>query len=149
MDIAYISALSALAGSVVGGLTSGITTWLGLRSQARAGQLAHDKSQREDLYRDFIVAASQAYGNAVVSNEPQTQELVALYAMISRMRILSSPTIVASADKIMRTTIDTYFAPNKTIRELHDELVKSGSAFDPLKDFSEMAREELRVFTSQ
>jgi NAD(P)-dependent dehydrogenase (short-subunit alcohol dehydrogenase family) len=41
-----------------------------------------------------------------------------------------------------------YFAPNKTIRELH-ELVESGSAFDPLKDFSEMAREELRAFTSQ
>ena len=59
MDIAYISALSALAGSVVGGLTSGITTWLGLRAQMRAGQLAHNKSQREDLYRDFIVAASQ------------------------------------------------------------------------------------------
>jgi hypothetical protein len=145
MDIAYISALSALAGSVVGGLTSGITTWLGLRAQARAGQLAHNKSQREDLYRDFIVAASQAYGNAVVSNEPQIQELVALYAMISRMRILSSPTIVACADKVMRATIDTYFAPNKTIRELH-ELVESGSAFDPLKDFSEMAREELRTF---
>jgi len=25
-------------------------------------------------------------------------------------------------------------------------LVESGSAFDPLKDFSEMAREELRTF---
>jgi len=145
MDIAYISALSALAGSVVGGLTSGITTWLGLRAQTRAGQLAHNKSQREDLYRDFIIAASQAYGNAVVSNEPQIQELVALYAMISRMRILSSPQIVACADKIMHGTIDTYFAPNKTIRELR-ELVESGSAFDPLKDFSEMAREELRTF---
>ena len=65
--------------------------------------------------------------------------------MISRMRILSSPTIVECADKIMRATIDTYFAPNKTIRELH-ELVKSGSTFDPLKDFSEMAREELLTF---
>src|ERR1700730_2498389 len=145
MDIAYVSALSALAGSVVGGLTSGITTWLGLRAQARAGQLARNKSQREDLYRDFIVAASQAYGNAVVSNEPQIQELVALYAMISRMRILSSPTIVACVDKIMHATIDTYFAPNKTIRELY-ESVESRSAFDPLKDFSEMAREELRTF---
>ena len=28
MDVAYISALSALAGSVIGGLTSGVTTWL-------------------------------------------------------------------------------------------------------------------------
>ncbi len=71
MDIAYISALSALAGSVVGGLTSGVTTWLGLRVQERARQLAHNKSAREDLYRDFIIAASQAYGNALVSDEPR------------------------------------------------------------------------------
>ena len=145
MDIAYLSALSALAGSVVGGLTSGITTWLSQRNQARAEQLTREMSRREDLYKDFIVAASKVYGDAIVSNEPQIQELVALYAMISRMRILSSPPIVACADKIMRATIDTYFAPNKTIRELH-ELIESGSAIDPLKDFSEMAREELRTF---
>ena len=78
MDVASISALSALAGSVVDGLTSGFTTWLSQRAQARAGQLAHDKSQREDLYKDFIIAASKAYGDAAVSNEPKIQELVAL-----------------------------------------------------------------------
>ena len=144
MDVAYISALSALAGSVVGGLTSGFTTWLSQRAQARAGQLAHDKSQREDLYKDFIIAASKAYGDAAVSNEPKIQELVALYAMISRMRVLSFPATVACAERIVGATMDTYFAPNKTIRELH-ELMKSGTAIDPLKDFSEAAREELRV----
>ena len=47
--------------------------------------------------------------------------------------------------KIMSATIDTYFAPNKTIRELH-ELMKSGAEIDPLKEFSEAAREELRAF---
>ena len=44
MDVAYVSALSALAGSVVGGLTAGITSWLGLHAQARAGQLAREMS---------------------------------------------------------------------------------------------------------
>jgi hypothetical protein len=34
------------------------------------------------------------------------------------------------------------------MRELHD-LMKSGAGTDPLKDFSEAAREELRAFTSQ
>jgi hypothetical protein len=48
----------------------------------------------------------------------------------------------------MEATISTYFAPNKTIRELHD-LMKSGAGVDPLKDFSEAARDELRVFTPQ
>jgi hypothetical protein len=143
MDVAYISALSALGGSVVGGLTSGFTTWLSQRSQ-----LAHDKSQREELYKDFIVAASKAYGDAVVNNEPQIQDLLALYAMISRMRVLSFPRTVACAEKVVRATVDTYFAPNKTMRELH-ELMKSGAAaIDPLKDFSEAARAELRASPS-
>ena len=84
------------------------------------------------------------YGDAAVSNEPKIQELVALYAMISRMRVLSFPRTVECAEKIVKATLDTYFAPNKTIRELH-EFMKSGAAIDPLKDFSEAAREELRV----
>jgi len=147
MDVAYISALAALAGSVVGGLTSGLTTWLSVRNQARAGRLAHELSRRDDLYKDFIVAASKAYGDAVLSNEPRIQELLALYAMISRMRLMSLPRTVACAEKVMDTTLATYFAPNKTIRELH-ELTKSGVGIDPLKDFSEAAREELGAFTS-
>lgn len=146
-DAAYLSALSALAGSLVGGLTSGITTWLSVRNQARSGRLAHELSQRDDLYKDFIVAASKTYGDAMLTNEPQMQDLVALYSMISRMRVLSSARTVACAQKVVEATVDTYFAPNKTIRELR-ELVKSGAGIDPLKDFSEAAREELQAFTS-
>jgi hypothetical protein len=144
MDPAYISALSALAGSVVGGLTSGVTALMSQRAQARAGQLAHEKSRREDLYKDFIVASSKAYGNAIVSNEPQIEELVALYAMISRMRVLSRPRTVECADRIMRAIIETYFAPNRTMHELRD-LIKNGTGLDLLKDFSEAAREDLRA----
>ena len=147
MDIAYISALAALAGSVVGGMTSGLATWVSQRAQVRAGQLAHEMSRRDDLYKDFIVAASKAYGDALLSNEPQIQEILAVYAMISRMRLMSLPRTVACAEKVMDTTMTTYFAPNKTIREVHD-LTKSGVEIDPLKDFSEAAREELRAFTS-
>lgn len=145
MDVAYISALSALAGSVVGGFTSTVTTWLTQRAQTRAGQLAHEITRREDLYRDFIIAASKAYGEALVSSEPQLPELVALYAMISRMRVLSRPRTVACADKIILTIIDTYFAPNRSVRELRD-LIKAGAGIDPLKEFGEAAREEVGVF---
>jgi hypothetical protein len=105
-------------------------------------------SRRDDLYKDFIVAASKAYGDAILSNEPQIPELLALAALISRMRVLSSPRTVASAEKIMEATLSAHFAPNKTIRELHD-LMKSGTGIDPLKDFSEVAREELRAFAPQ
>ena len=125
MDVAYVSALSALAGSVVGGLTSGFTIWLSQRAQAKAGQLALNLSRREELFKDFIVAASKAYSEAIVSNEPQLQEIIALYAMISRMRVLCLQPTVACAEQIMRTTIGKYFEPNRTIRDLH-EVMKSG-----------------------
>jgi len=148
MDVAYLSALSAIAGSVVGGLTAGITTWMSQRAQARAGNLAHEMSRRDPLYKDFIVAASKAYGDAVLSNEPQVPELLALSALISRMRVLSSLRTVASAEKIMEATISAYFAPNKIARELH-KLMKSGTGIDPPKDFSVAARDELRAFAPQ
>ena len=146
MDVAYISALAALSGSVVGGLTAGLTTWISQRAQARAGQLAREMSRRDDLYKDFIVAASKAYGDAMLNSEPQLQELLALYAMISRMRLMSLPRTLACAEKVMESTLATYYSPNMTLRELH-ELTKSGAGIDPLKDFSEAAREELRGFT--
>jgi hypothetical protein len=56
MDIAYLSTLSALAGSVVGGLTSGVATWLSQRAQARESQLAREMARRDDLYKEFIAA---------------------------------------------------------------------------------------------
>jgi len=145
MNPAYISAISALAGSVIGGLTSGFTTWLTQRSQARAGMVAHDLARRKDLIRDFIVAASKAYGDALVNSEPKMPEIVDLYAMVSRMRALSMPRSVACATIVMRSILDTYFAPSRTMADIR-ELVKTDGSMDPLKDFSEAAREELRTF---
>ena len=147
MNIAYISALAALAVSVVGGLTSTGGTWLQQRAQARSGRLAHELERREDLYRDFIVAASKTYGEALVSSEPRLPDLIALYSMISRMRVLSAPRTIAAADKVMLSIIDAYFAPNRSIRELRD-LIKSGAYIDPLKEFGEAAREEVGMFGS-
>ena len=147
MNPGYLTALSALAGSVVGGLTAGITTWLSLRSAARAGHRSAQLVRRQDLFRDFIVAASNAYGHALVSGKPQIEEIVSLYAMISRMRILCSAEIVACAEKIMRLTIDTYFEPNKTIGELR-EMIKTEAIIDPLKELAELARVELEATAS-
>lgn len=95
--ISALSALSALAGSVIGGLTSGVTTGMNLRAQARAARRAHHLARQEDLFRDFIIAASKTYGEAIQSNEPQVQELVALYAMISRMRFFPATISVLRA----------------------------------------------------
>ncbi len=143
MDAALLSALSALAGSVVGGLTSGFTNWLNQRAQTKASLLAHALSRREELFKDFIVAASRTYGEALTSSTPQLQELVELYGMISRMRTMCSSHTVACAETVMEETMAAYANPNQTIPEIHG-LLKSGTGIDPLKDFAEAARTELQ-----
>jgi len=120
MDVAYVSAMAALVGSVVADLSPSSTTWLSQRVQARAGPIARETEVREDLYRDFILAASKAYGDALVNSEPPIPELVSLDVMISRMRVVSLPPTIACADKIMLTIIDTYYLPNRSVRELRD-----------------------------
>jgi hypothetical protein len=142
MDGATTSALAALAGSVVGGLTALGTSWLTQQAQARAQEKAEDRTTREALYRDFIVEASRLFGDALVNDKPELSKLVGLYAMVSRMRVRSSPRIVENAEKVARIIADTYFAPNKSLHELHDML--DSERMDPLRGFSEACREELR-----
>ena len=89
--MAYISALSALAGSVIGGMTS------------------------------------------------------VLYALISHRRAMSSSNIVARSKRILLKTTSAYFEPNRTVPELR-ELIGSGAAADPPKDFAEAVREECWEF---
>lgn len=125
---------------------SGITTWIGFRAQSRASRLAQDLSHREGLFKEFILEASKLYGKALASTGPKIEELVSIYAMVSLMRVLCTPRTVQSADKIMQTTIETFFAPNKTVREL-DEIMKHGdSGIGPLREFAEAARAELHAF---
>ena len=128
MEIAYVSALSALAGSIVGGLTSGVTTWLAYRAQVRANRLEHELSLREKLYKDFIVAASKAYGDAMTSNEPQVPIIVDLYAMVSVMRVISSPATLASAERIMLETTRVYFEPNQNVRDWSEQVAEKAPA---------------------
>lgn len=143
MDTAYVSAFAALAGSVIGGLTSLAASWVTQRVQFHAHQLAHDIARREELYKEFTEQASQCYADAFEHSEADVARLVRLYAIVSRMRILSSVRVVEQADKVMRLIFETYGAPNKSIAEVADN-VRSGQ-LDPLRDFSEVCRDELRA----
>jgi len=141
MDQAYISAIAALAGSVVGGFTSLATSWLTQRAQFRAQRVGHDLEKREDLYSHFIEEASRLYADAFEHDVADAAKFVKLYALISRMRVLSSQRIIDSADRVARVIVETYLAPNKTFRDLPAFI--ENTSMDPLREFGNACREEL------
>ena len=134
MDGSIISAIAALAGAAVGGLTSGIANWINHRSQIRAQWLNHEKSRRQILYRDFIEEASKCYIDALQHDEADIAGLVGLYAKLSRMRALSSTQVIDNAEKVMRKILDTYLEPDRSFVELREMAVDG--TIDLLRDFS-------------
>lgn len=118
MNPAFLSAIAALAGSAVGGLTSFLSTWLGQSSQFRAQLVLNDKSNRQDLYREFIEQASQLYMHALTHEEPDLSKAIILYALVSRMRIVSSLGVAEAAHEIARRIITFYHQPNKSFDDL-------------------------------
>jgi hypothetical protein len=140
MEPATISALAALAGATIGGVTSFAATWLTQRTQARIQAIAQKLTLREKLYKAFIQEASKLYADALVHEITDVSKLVGLYAMISEMRVISARSTVESADNVARMIVNTYLAPNKTIPELQEMVNRDG--IDVLQAFSEAARQE-------
>ena len=145
MNAAYVSAFAALAGAVIGGLTSFSVAWVTQRHQANVQWFLQEKTRRQELHQQFIEEASTLYVDALIHDQPAIPPLVSLYASINKMRVVSNPGIAERADKFIRIILDAYGLPNKTVPELR-AMVESG-ALDPLRDFSEACREELRELT--
>ena len=140
MDASIISALAALTGAAVGGLTGGIANWLNHRSQLRAQWLLHEKSRRQILYRDFIEDASKCYIDALQHAEADIPGLVGLYAKLSRMRTQSSKTVVHCAEHVARKILDTYLEPDKSFVELREMAIDR--TIDLLRGFSDACHDE-------
>ena len=143
MNPVYLSALAASAGSAIGSLTSLASAWLAQHSQDRARRFSQDKVRRQKLYKQFIDEASKLYADALVHDQAEVSALVSVYALINRVRVLSRSDVGEKAEAVVRTIVETYFAPNKTFPELR-ELMNS-HAIDPLRAFSEICRDELQA----
>ena len=97
--------------------------------------------RRQELYKTFIEEAAKCHIDALQHDKADIPSLVLLYATVGRMRVVSSSTVVDSAEAIARKILDIYLEPNRDFCELR-EMVNSG-AIHLLDDFTEACRGEL------
>ena len=116
--------------------------WLTQHVQFRTQLRTSNLNRREQLYEQFIEEAAKLYAEAYEHDAAEISKFVKLYALVSKMRVLSSPRIVENADSVVRVIIETYLAPNKTFREVVE--IVDNDAMNPLRAFSNACREELR-----
>ena len=112
MDPAYISALAALAGATIGGLTSFPTSWLTQRTQLRHAHREAERAELKTLYQDFITEASRLFVEAMRAKTDDIDDisgLVGLHAMIGRMRLVSDQPVIDAAMQTEEAIVETYW----------------------------------------
>jgi hypothetical protein len=141
VDTAYISALSALGGATIGGLTSFGSSWLTQRTQLLFTYHEAIKAKREALYAEFVDEASRLYGDALGHQKDDPADLVKIYALIGRIRLVSPRPVVTAAERTFDTIIEAYLGPNRTMHEVLDDVHRGGFHF--FAEFGEACRQDL------
>jgi hypothetical protein len=97
------------------------------------------------LFGDFVTEATRLYADALSHEKDDVTDLVRLYALVTKMRLIASREVITSAEQVMDSIIETCLAPNRDLRELRD-LAHQGR-IDFLVTFGEACRRELALMT--
>jgi hypothetical protein len=140
VNVAYMSAFSALAGSAIGGVASIGTTWLTQHSQDRSQRHAQSAGRREGLYGDFIDQASMLFIDALTHEQIDPSKFIQIYATIGKLRLFASADVVSKAEKVMQDVVVVYYLPNRdfTARGAPPE-----ADLNTLQSFNEACRRDL------
>jgi hypothetical protein len=141
MDSAWISAFSAVMGSLVGAFTSFVTTYANQRAQYRRDFLSKQFAQRETLYSEFINEAARLQVDSLEREYATPSTLVAIYALENRIRLNASDEVVQAGEKAIQEIVESYRNP-----KMSEEDIRRGAYLeirDPVKEFGEACRKEL------
>ena len=143
MDQALLSTISALAGTVVGGVTSFATSYFQQQTQSKAERLAKEVAGRQELYGKFLEETARLYSFAVREDVIDYAHLVDIFALRGRILLISSPEVTQQADSVIKALVDLYMTKNVTDAYVRDSLDR-GPDKDPMVSFARACRGELQ-----
>ena len=146
MDLGLVSAGAGLVGATIGAAMSFLGSWVVHQKKVRAQWLGQDRLRRQDLYKEFIQKASRCYVDALQHEKPDVSLLVALYR---RMRVISSPQVLAAAEQVLRRIVDVYFEPPVEFSSARVRSMLQDGSVDVLRGFSQCCRAEFEMIGAE
>jgi hypothetical protein len=146
MDSAIVTAMAATLGSLVGASASLATTWLSQRTERIRANTEWRLRGRQALYEAFITEASRMSVDALVHSLEKPDQLIALYGILSRIRLMSGDEVLRTAEEACHRIVELYRGPNLTPDQILAEF--EAAKLDPVKEFSAACRTELLALSS-
>ena len=141
IDTAMISAMSGVLGSLVGSSSAVAVAWITQKTVGKRELIRIEMRKREMLYGEFISKCTQVLMDSFGHALEEPEKLLPVWALVNRIRLSSSKSVLAEAENVMRRITEQYFSPNLSLDEMR-ELARSQSA-DPLEAFGAACRAEL------
>ena len=142
MDNTLTSVLAALSGSVIGASTPVVSNFVLQRSVAQRELTNREIAQREELYSEFIRQGTGCYAKALSQSLEGIDEIVAMYALVNRIRLFASKSVLEAAEAFVKKLVAKYGETNMTIEQI--EAVALEQHANPLNNFALKCRSELR-----
>lgn len=147
MDNTLASVLAVLGGSVIGATTPVLSNFVLQRSLTKRELTNREIAQREELYSEFIRHGTICYAKALSQGLDNLEELAAIYALVNRIRLFSSSSVLEAADVFVRDLVGRYSEKNMSIEQITSLALDQHP--DPLSDFALKCRTELRKLYAQ
>ena len=142
MDSTLTSVLAALGGSLVGASTPVLSNFVLQRSLTQRELTNREIAQREELYAEFIRQGTACYAKALSQSLEKIDDIVAIYALVNRIRLFASESVLEAAEEFVADLISKYSEPNLSIAELETAVLEKHA--NPLRVFATKCRAELR-----
>lgn len=143
MDSSIVTAATGLIGSLLVGSASVATAWVTQRTSHKRAGLRAELSKRETLYGQFINECSARALDSFEHTLDKSERLLSIYALLNRIRLSASDSVLAEAERVLTAITEQYFKPNLSLEELR-ALTRDGAIADPLRSFAEACRAELK-----
>ncbi len=104
MDNTLTSILAALGGSVIGATTPVFSNFILQRSVTQRELTNREIAQREALYSEFIQQGTLCYAKALSQSLDNLDEIVAMYALVNRIRLFASDSGARSSGSVCKET---------------------------------------------
>jgi hypothetical protein len=142
MDNTLTSVLAALGGSIIGASTPVFSNFVLQRSQTQRELTNREIAQRENLYSEFIREGTGCYAKALSQNLGNIDEIVGMYALVNRIRLFASGSVLEAAEAFVKKLVEKYGDQNMSIDQIKSVALEQHA--DPLNDFALKCRAELR-----
>jgi hypothetical protein len=108
MDNTLVSVLAALGGSVVGATTPVLSNFVLQRSLTQREMTNREIVQREEFYSEFIRQGTSCYAKALSQSLDNLDEVVAMYALVNRIRLFASISVLEAAETFVKKLVETF-----------------------------------------